>query len=171
MTYEKITKLSRIDKDKGLYRYILSLGSNLGNRSKNCRLALTYLKKITIIKKRSRLIQTSPLKSKDYDTSNHAPYLNQVIEIETSWEPGTLYEKLRMIESRLGHNHLHKWQPRHMDLDILFWRENNASCFTSCTPLSYNQHGLMVPHKEVQNRPFLLTLMKEIHPSSLCKTP
>ncbi len=164
MISEKIVQATSLYKDKGQFRYLLSLGSNLGNRQKNCRVAFFLLKKIAIIKNKSPLVETFPLKSDCYETKDHSPYLNQIIEIESSLNPEDLYKKLRVIEDYLGHSRFGKWRPRHMDLDILLWRLNDHSLFTSCRTLKYQRNGLVVPHAETRNRPFLLNLIKGEYP-------
>lgn len=145
-------------KERASYRYILSLGSNLGDRKKNCKRGLKGLRAFCHIEKISPLIETTPLKSKDYPSLGEGNYFNQVCEVISHEEPPSLYDKIVLIEDEIGHSRERKWLPRELDIDILLWAQNTHSAFSHCPLLSYEQNSLLIPHKGLLEREFLLQL-------------
>lgn len=84
------------------------------------------------------------------------PFLNGVIEIETTWSAPDLLKFFVDIEQSLGRQRREKWEPRAIDLDlILFGRE------VIDTP------DLKVPHPLMHTRRFVLQPLAEIAPSAL----
>lgn len=156
---------------KKLYRYLLSFGSNLGTRDQNCKRAALLLEKRVQILRISSFMETAPILSDIYNTKDHDAYLNAVLEIKTSLTPKSLYKKVLVpIEDKIGHNRLRKWAPRKLDIDILFWAEDDKKDFEACSPCFYKQVSewnkelslLSVPHKELIHREFFFDLMQEI---------
>lgn len=148
------------------YRYMIALGSNLGNRAKNCKLGIQLLANDLQIVQQSPIVESSPLTSEIYDTSDHKPYLNLLLDGESSLQPDVLYQKIRNIENTIGHNRYRRWAPRELDIDILFWAKNTSQLFEDCQPLKWNEigdEGLMIPHYDVWNRPFILQLLSQMN--------
>ena len=83
---------------------ILGLGTNQGDRTKNLRTALSYLKLIPELK----IIQVSPLYRSNALLLENAPkawnqfYLNVAISCETFIEPIKLLTILKTIETKIG---------------------------------------------------------------------
>ena len=128
-------------------RVWLALGSNLGDRAGYLRSAVGALPDAGIIMVRaSRVAETEPVGVRD-----QPHFLNQVLEVETSLEPRALLEVVKRIEQQLGRTAQVRWGPREIDIDIL--RYNGRTV---------DEPGLHIPHAELQNRPFLLDLLKEL---------
>jgi 2-amino-4-hydroxy-6-hydroxymethyldihydropteridine diphosphokinase len=137
------------------YRLLLAFGSNLGNRKQNLRLALNLLKKNSILISTSRWEQTEPLKSDVYLTENHENYVNFIAEIQTHHHPYRFYKEIIVpIEDKIGHSRESKWEPRNLDIDIVFAALNDSLLFQNCTPLSFNINHFIVPHNDYENRKF-----------------
>ncbi|MSO13312.1 2-amino-4-hydroxy-6-hydroxymethyldihydropteridine diphosphokinase [Rickettsiales endosymbiont of Trichoplax sp. H2] len=135
-------------------KYIIGIGTNLGNKIENINQALNYIKdKVDIIrissiyKSKALLKPNSP---KNWDT----PYFNLAILIIYNNTPLTLLKLLQSIESNMGKSRSHlTWSPRIIDLDILI-----AENFT------YQDSKLHIPHPEFLNRDFALIPATEIAP-------
>ena len=143
------------------YRYILSLGANLGQRKSNCMAAITFLEKFSKIVQKSSLIETDPLECNKYSNKGHSPYINSVLEVLTDLSVLDLYKEIIKIEDIIGHNRRGKWLPRYMDIDILLWSLNTYDNFSCCTAVAYNKDLFSVPHSEFWRRDFLIYLCKE----------
>lgn len=143
------------------YRYILSLGSNLGDRKENCIKGLEGLTFLGDILSFSSMIETPPLNSNIYQNLEQNNYLNQVCDLASFYEPCELYKNIVHLEDRIGHSRERKWLPRELDVDILLWAHNDDSFFSKCSLLSYNKNLLTIPHCGLLERDFLLTLCKK----------
>ncbi|HEX3629046.1 MAG TPA: 2-amino-4-hydroxy-6-hydroxymethyldihydropteridine diphosphokinase [Candidatus Dormibacteraeota bacterium] len=128
-------------------RVWLALGSNLGDREGYLAAARSALPTAGVhLIRESRVAETAPV-----GVTDQPRFLNQVLEGETSLEPMALLKTVKGIEDQLGRQARQRWGPREIDIDIL----------------RYNQHqvdepGLHIPHPELEHRPFLLDLLKEI---------
>ena len=144
------------------YRYLLSLGSNLGNRHAHLVTGIHLLACEVQIKGVTRIIETTPLTHPEYDVSEHPPYLNCVLDCATDRTPTELYEDvIRPIEDVIGHDREERWQPRELDVDVLFWAHNEHALFHRCRPLIHQgERGVIVPHVGVWSRPFLMDLIE-----------
>jgi dihydroneopterin aldolase/2-amino-4-hydroxy-6-hydroxymethyldihydropteridine diphosphokinase len=127
----------------------IGIGSNLGDREKNCLHAIELLQQKGItVTKRSSLYETEPWGLKDQ------PYfINMVIEIETELEPEELLRKLKDIEREIGREESLKWGPRIIDLDILLFDD-----------IILNEDTLKIPHPLMHERDFVLRPLCEIAP-------
>lgn len=124
----------------------LSLGSNIGNRLLNIISASKHLLSFSKILKQSSIYETSPVGYK------HQPnFYNCVFKIELDIGPYTLLKKLKTIEKRIGRTKTKKWGKRKIDIDILFY--NNSVI---------NTNTLVIPHKELPSRKFVLKPFFEI---------
>lgn len=93
-----------------------------------------------------------------YETSawgktDQPPFLNQVLGLETSLEPGLLLKTLQAIENSLGRKRIEKWSPRPIDIDILFYGD-----------LVISQPDLIIPHSAIAQRRFTLVPLAEVAP-------
>lgn len=134
---------------KGIF---LSLGTNLGDREQNlfraCEL-LTF--KSIIIKRASSIYQTAA-----WGKTDQPDFLNQVLEVDTSYNPHFLLKKINKIESEMGRVRFEKWGERLIDIDILYY--NNEII---------KDEYLQIPHPEIQKRRFILEPMAEIAPKEV----
>ena len=125
----------------------LALGSNLGDRAGYLEAARQALPGagVTLVHA-SRVDETEPVGVKEQPS-----FLNQVLEVETSLEPRPLLDAVKQIERQLGRTAHQRWGPREIDIDILRYDGRTI-----------DEPGLHIPHAELQNRPFLLNLLKDL---------
>ena len=142
------------------YRYFLALGSNLGNKQKNLDTAIDKLRGICKIIKIAPYYKTKPLIPTEKLITNEykKTFLNTVIEINTNLEPLQLLEKTQEIEINMGRPKTHAfWSPRIIDIDILY-------CEYKGKMINIDNKNLIIPHKELFNRAFVLDPMAQIAP-------
>lgn len=127
--------------------YILSLGSNLGNREANIINALNFLSLIGKIIKKTSIYETKP-----YGMENTENFYNMVIEFETELNPFELLKRIKEYEKSQGRDiEKSHMKPRLIDIDILL-NENNL----------IREKELIIPHKEIKNRYFIVFLLNEL---------
>src|SRR5438552_18710234 len=97
----------------------LGLGSNLGDRALNLRIALERLAGPSLqILRSSSLYETAPVGL----TPEPVPdYLNLVVEVETKLSPAELLEHTQRIEQAGGRVSSFLWGPRRIESHILFF--------------------------------------------------
>ena len=128
-------------------KYILSIGSNIGDPMENLKEAIRRLEdKSVFVDDCSSVYSTSPV---DYIQQND--FLNISLLVDTVLEPLQLLTKLKEIEHEMGRVKTIEKGPRNIDLDIIFW-ENG----------SFESQDLTIPHKEAQNRLFVIFPTLEI---------
>jgi 2-amino-4-hydroxy-6-hydroxymethyldihydropteridine diphosphokinase/dihydropteroate synthase len=134
----------------------IGIGSNLGYRFLNIRKALRLIAEQAIAKMRiSVVLETKAILPSGAPVAWDLPYLNLVISGETSLSPKGLLANLKNIEKTLGRDlQAPRWAPRVIDLDILAWDEKLLS-----------EDTLKIPHPELMNRPFLVSLMASLSPT------
>jgi len=102
----------------------------------------------------SCIFETKAILPPDAPDSWDLPYFNLVVEGTTDLAPHALLKQLKSIERELGRNFgAPRWAPRVIDLDILAWDDKILADDT-----------LQIPHPELMNRPFLLSLMASLDP-------
>ena len=125
----------------------LSLGSNIGDREKNLRLAMDELPHAGVaITKVSSLYETEPV-----DLREQPWFLNCAVEAETHFDAFMLLRALREIETKMGSKKLVAKGPRLIDMDILLYGSETID-----TP------ELQVPHPRMHLRRFVLVPLAEI---------
>ena len=131
----------------------IALGSNLGDRPANLAAGREAVLSITGVCEPillSRVYETEPVGTEP----DAAPFLNAVMEIEFTGEPGALLAGLRGIESSLGRPTRHpRNAPRTLDLDILYIGD-----------LARARDDLVIPHPRLHLRRFVLTPLNDIRP-------
>ena len=127
----------------------LSLGSNIGNRQKYIESAIELVGKREGIKilKKSGLYETSPVGYVEQDL-----FLNAVIKIETDFSEREILKIINKIENELDRKREIRWGPRTIDIDILIFSDKKI-----------NETDLIIPHKEMLNRLFVLVPLIEIY--------
>ena len=131
----------------------LGLGSNLGDRAENLRLARHEIAKISALKKHSTIFETHP-----FDVELPQPdFLNQVVEISTDLDAVQLLLTLQEIERELGRGPHRSGGPRVIDIDILIY--GDAEIVTVAPDWT-----LLVPHPRMNERAFVLVPLLEIAP-------
>lgn len=124
----------------------LSLGSNIGNRESNLKIALKELSSILKIKKTSSIYETEPLLYQKQDN-----FLNMVIEISYPEDAESLLKNIKDIEKKMGRKETFRFGPRIIDIDILFFNGQEI-----------NNEDLTIPHKEWRNRLFVIAPLYEV---------
>ena len=128
----------------------LGLGSNLDDPDWQVQTAMREIDEIPDagLVKVSSLYQTTPVGIID-----QPPFINAVVQVETTLSPHDLLKQLRAIEAQHGRVRNEKNGPRTLDLDILIfneWRIDDAT--------------LTTPHPRMHERPFVLVPLVEIAP-------
>lgn len=126
----------------------IGVGSNLGDRKKNLRLAIAKLSEIGRNLLCSHVYRTNP-----YGFIEQPKFLNMVIRMETDLFPEVLLSQLLHIETIMGRIRTQKWGPRVIDLDILFY-----------DTLILKTPHLTLPHPDLHNREFVLRPLIDIDP-------
>lgn len=126
----------------------IALGSNVGCKRDNMAQAVQLIADLpaTQVVKSSSLYETAPWGKTDQDE-----FLNQVIEIETTLQPGELLQELQNIEIKMGRQRKEKWGPRLIDLDILLYGNEVI-----------DDPQLTIPHPYLRERLFVLVPLAEI---------
>ncbi len=128
----------------------LGLGSNIGDKPANIRKALALLEargviEITAV---SSIYKTAPWGYLEQET-----FANACALARTSLDPAALLAAVKGIEADMGREETIRWGPRLIDIDILFYGD---------APLA--TEDLILPHKEIFNRAFVLVPLAEIAP-------
>lgn len=133
-------------------RYFLSLGSNLGDRSKNLIDALSLLTKEGIkVLKTSSVYETQPV-----GFSHSKWFYNQVAEVSTDFDPSSLLAHIKKIEIKMGREPSIRKHSRPIDIDILL-AENTV----------IQTKTLRIPHPKMERRNFVLIPLTEISPETI----
>jgi 2-amino-4-hydroxy-6-hydroxymethyldihydropteridine diphosphokinase len=127
---------------------IILLGSNLGNRLANLKQAIASIASFSTILQQSNIYQTAA-----WGNTDQADFLNQAIEIQTNQTAENLMHALLAIESQMGRVRLQKWEPRIIDLDIIFYES-----------AIHTTDFIQIPHPEMQNRAFVLKPLLDLIP-------
>jgi len=128
---------------------VLSLGSNVGDRLDNLKKAIAHLKDLPgSLLKVSSVYETAP-----WGNTQQSSFYNQVIEIETTLTALELMERILSIEREMGRTRMKKWEPRIIDIDILFFSDEIIE-----------SKNLRIPHQHLHERRFILEPLNEIMP-------
>ena len=128
----------------------LGLGSNIGDGPANIVHALRLLEKSGAIEFAtvSSIYKTAP-----WGYLAQPPFANACALARTKLDPAALLAAVKKIEADMGRKKTIRWGPRVIDIDILFYGD---------APLSTPE--LVLPHKELFNRAFVLVPLAEIAP-------
>lgn len=132
-----------------MHTVYIGLGSNIGDRKKNCLWALDQLEsaKNCSIKAVSDLYSTEPVDYLDQDW-----FINMAAHILTKLSPDDFLFMLKSLEKQAGRtSDTPRFGPRILDLDILFYDE-----------LVLNTPDLVLPHPRLHKRRFVLTPLCDI---------
>ena len=139
---------------------LLSIGSNQGDR-----LALFAQAAALLAEKGVKIIEASSVYETDpFGFLEQPPFLNAVLEVETTAVPEQLLAICLAVETALGRKRAVRWGPRTLDLDILYI--SNVYC---------TDEHLTLPHPGLFQRAFVLVplweLLKERLPEDLVTVP
>jgi len=128
----------------------IGLGSNQQDPVNQLKLAMDHIASIPGV----TVCRTSSFyRSKPVGPQDQPWFINAVSEIETELEAEQLLDELQAIENRQGRVRTQHWGPRTLDLDILLYGK-----------LQLNTERLILPHKEMKHRNFVLAPLAEIAP-------
>ncbi|WP_168778945.1 2-amino-4-hydroxy-6-hydroxymethyldihydropteridine diphosphokinase [Fructobacillus tropaeoli] len=126
----------------------LSIGSNLNDRLSAINAALQALAgddQITVDQV-SRIYETSPVGGVKQDD-----FYNIAAKVETTYSAHDLLDKIHQIEADLHRVREIHWGPRTIDLDILFYGDEQI-----------DDEVLQVPHPELYRRKFVLVPLLDL---------
>jgi len=128
----------------------IALGTNIGDRELNLRVALDTLTvnpqlEITHI---SAIYETAPVGGPE-----QAQYLNACAALQTKLSPTKLLLTMLEVENKMGRVRREHWGPRVIDLDLLIYNHIFMN-----TPL------LQLPHPRMTERDFVLVPLANIAP-------
>ena len=127
----------------------LSLGSNLGDREKHLREAISRLRDLGGIRQISAFYETQPV-----EVQNEQPwFLNCALAMETELMPLEFLGRMLALERAMGRIRTEPKGPRTIDIDIVFFGHDVLD-----TP------DLTIPHPAMQQRRFVLEPLAEIAP-------
>ncbi|MBC7899096.1 MAG: 2-amino-4-hydroxy-6-hydroxymethyldihydropteridine diphosphokinase [Saprospiraceae bacterium] len=134
----------------------VGIGSNLGDRAGNLLLAVRGLMEASfVVSKLSGVYETEPVDIADSDN-----FLNMVAEIKVgSVSPSQMLARMLRIEYLLGRKYKSQKKPRTIDLDLLFYGQEN-----------FDTEFLTIPHPRIHVRNFVLVPMNEIAPGFIHPT-
>jgi 2-amino-4-hydroxy-6-hydroxymethyldihydropteridine diphosphokinase len=128
----------------------LSIGANLGSRYETCKKAIAMLDKVAGLS----VIQVSSVwETEPVGLTDQPQFINLAVEIDSSLAPRDLHLACQTIESKLGRKRVQRWGPRLIDLDILLQED-----------LVLDEDGLVIPHKRMHERRFVLAPLAELAP-------
>ena len=128
----------------------ISVGSNIGEGEAQISAAkeiFSGFEGITI-QKEAKLIITRP-----YGYVDQPDFTNGLWKIKTYLTPGELLARISETEQALKRERKIHWGPRTIDLDIIYYDD-----------LVLVSEDLTIPHRDMQNRGFVLEPLKEIAP-------
>lgn len=126
----------------------LGLGSNLGDRLGNLRLAVQALAPQVHILAESAIYETPP-----WGVEDQPVFLNMALKAETDLTPVALRDHVKQIEAQVGRTPTYQWGPRVIDIDILLYGDKVV-----------DMPNLVIPHPHMHKRPFVLLPLASIAP-------
>lgn len=133
-------------------RVVISMGSNLGQRERNLRLAVRTLEEDP----QMEVLAVSPIyRSAPMGPALHE-FLNGAILVETELDPEVLLHRLKRCETLAGRPEEHgRWGPRELDLDIILAGD-----------LVRSGGDPLVPHPGLMERDFVLVPVLDLMPDA-----
>jgi 2-amino-4-hydroxy-6-hydroxymethyldihydropteridine diphosphokinase len=133
-----------------MFRVILGIGSNVGDRLAFLRKGVEAIGERWTIHAMSAVYETEPI-GMEMEALN---FYNMVADIETGLFPAELLKDLKKIEASLGRKLKTHRMPREIDIDIELYKG-----------YSYEDNSVKVPHPELENRRFVLEPLYDIAPT------
>ena len=126
----------------------LSIGTNMGEREQNLKLAVKLLTETDgiTVEAVSSIYETAPV-----GFVEQASFLNIAVRLTTNLSSVDMLSVCQAIEQELGRVREYRWGPRIIDLDILLYNHENIET-----------ESLIVPHERMFERAFVLVPLAEI---------
>ena len=129
---------------------ILALGTNIGPREQYLKDALAKI----VDNNLKIILESSVYETPAWGGVADQNFLNMCIEVETELEAYELLDTIQKIELELGRVRKEHWGNRTIDIDIITFND-----------LIYNDERLIVPHKYIHDRNFVLAPLVEMYGS------
>jgi len=129
-------------------KYVIALGSNLGDRQSILIHAIDSIKLIAEVIAVSSFYETNPVGGPEQPN-----YLNGVVIVNSEKLPEELLKLLQEIENSAGRTREIKWGARTLDLDLI-----------SAGEIQMETEFLTLPHPRAHERAFVLQPWIEIEP-------
>lgn len=127
----------------------LALGSNVGDREAELRAAIRKINSLDLkVTRISSVYETAAMYRED-----QPPFLNAVVEAETTLFPMRLLLRVANIERDMGRRRVMPNGPRNIDIDILLFNQAVV-----------NTPQLQIPHPRLAERRFVLEPLAELAP-------
>ena len=128
----------------------LSLGSNLGDRESNLRIAIQHLGELGEVIAVSSFYETEPV-----EMTAQPWFLNCAVAVRTELMPKLFLSKVLAIEQQMGRRRIQPKGPRTIDIDVLLFGNSVIDA-----------PQLEVPHPAMHQRRFVLEPLAEIAPDA-----
>ena len=129
---------------------ILALGTNIEPREQYLKDALAKIEENNL----KIILESSIYETPAWGGVADQNFLNMCIEIETALDAYALLDKIQKIELELGRVRKEHWGNRTIDIDIITFND-----------LIFNDERLIVPHKYIHDRNFVLAPLVEMYGS------
>ena len=127
--------------------YILSLGSNIGDKKKHLHRALSLLEQHNVsIIATSALYRTSPV-----DYLQQDDFLNMVALVDTPLTPTEMLTLIHAVEQQQGRQRTIKKGPRTLDIDII-----------AAEGVTMSEPALTIPHPRAKERRFVMEPIQDL---------
>ncbi len=133
--------------ENNLITVYLGLGSNMGEREANLKMALSLLSHRLRMGKVSSMYDTAPA-----GNTEQPRFLNLACQAYTTLPPEGLLALVKGIENMMGRRSK-SGEPRPIDIDILFYDGQTVKTA-----------DLVIPHPQIEARAFVLVPLAEIAP-------
>ena len=129
---------------------ILALGTNIEPREQYLKDALAKIEDNNL----KIILESSVYETPAWGGVADQNFLNMCIEVETELEAYELLDTIQKIELELGRVRKEHWGNRTIDIDIITFDD-----------LVFNDDRLIVPHKYIHDRNFVLAPLVEMYDS------
>ena len=129
---------------------ILALGTNIEPREQYLKDALAKIEDNNL----KIILESSIYETPAWGGVADQNFLNMCIEVETELEAYELLDTIQKIELELGRVRKEHWGNRTIDIDIITFND-----------LIFNDERLIVPHKYIHDRNFVLAPLVEMYDS------
>ena len=126
---------------------IIATGSNLNDRLNNLQKAKDELNQLSPVEAQSRIYQSDAIEYLDQPF-----FYNQILQLKTPGStPKEFLDALLKIETKMGRVRTISKGPRIIDLDIIFWEDEQI-----------DSPNLTIPHPAWQERSFVALPLNEV---------
>ena len=133
-------------------RVFIGVGSNEGDRLATISSAIKQLGRLPgiAVTQMATILETEPVGGPP-----QGPYLNTVVELDTTLAPRELLAALKRLEQACGRvPSAARWAPRPLDLDLLLYGDQVM-----------RETDLVIPHERMHERRFVLEPLAQLAPN------